>query len=534
MKKILSFLISACLILSFPTASSAEEQRIDSFGNFMIESFENPKIQKINASIAAKSSKKEFVSQGNYSVRLEPFRAVGQPDGIGAGMKLDVGEADLSSYRTFAVDIFFAEDFESGSLTVAFYQNSADQKGFEYTVPCKFAKGKTRLAFRKTQVTAKNPSVSWRDIGAVAILWKNEADEDVKFSAHFDNFIAVSDEYEPIVDGKLSEFEYGDADRNRTVNVSDALGALQGAVGKTELDGEQRVLCDVDKSGNTEVTDALLILQYSVGKISCFEAEGRPIISEKSKYFGSTLTLEQGKKYAVDEYKQLLNFRTPNANYTNIQGGYFDGTKFVCALTKGSMRQNNEVGIIAEFDKEGNPIRYSKELNIEHGNNVTFVPKENAYLVSHCQPGWNVYSLIDADTLTEKSSGSLERDFFSMAYSPVLDMYASGFSAGQKVHTWNGDLTLAKEFDVTQPSSLSQGVFCDSEYIYFVRSHAGGDTFSEIRIYDWNGELKFQIDMPEWNTWSPEPEGINIIDGHIYVIARQNGITVYEITLKEV
>ena len=93
---------------------------------------------------------------------------------------------------------------------------------------------------------------------------------------------------------------------------------------------------------------------------------------------------------------------------------------------------------------------------------------------------------------------------------------------------------LAKEFDVTQPSSLSQGVFCDSEYICFVRSHAGGDTFSEIRIYDWNGELKFQIDMPEWNTWSPEPEGINIIDGHIYVIARQNGITVYEITLKEV
>ena len=93
---------------------------------------------------------------------------------------------------------------------------------------------------------------------------------------------------------------------------------------KPSLTVNREVLCDVDKSGNTEVTDALLILQYSVGKISCFEAEGRPIISEKSKYFGSTLTLEQGKKYAVDEYKQLLNFRTPNANYTNIQGGYFD------------------------------------------------------------------------------------------------------------------------------------------------------------------------------------------------------------------
>ena len=42
--------------------------------------------------------------------------------------------------------------------------------------------------------------------------------------------------------------------------------------------------------------------------------------------------------------------------------------------------------------------------------------------------------------------------------------------------------------------------------------------------YDWNGELKFQIDMPEWNTWSPEPEGINIIDGHIlcYCEAKRN------------
>ena len=101
--------------------------------------------------------------------------------------------------------------------------------------------------------------------------------------------------------------------------------------------------------------------------------------------------------------------------------------------------------------------------------------------------------------------------------------------------TWNGDLTLAKEFDVTQPSSLSQGVFFATANISisFLPMPAG-DTFSEIRIYDWNGELKFQIDMPEWNTWSPEPEGINIIDGHIYVIARQNGITVYEITLKEV
>lgn len=535
MKKFVCIVLAVCLSLSGVILCNADDgtQRTDSFGNLMIESFDNPSCERIGICLVAQNTDEKYVSQGSSSTKMSPVLATNRDDKISAGMKVDVGEIDLSLFEYFNIDVFSQNSFDNGSLLISFLPDKSADSGFDYVIPGKMSEGLNKIVFKKTQVAVKDKTASWSSIKAVKLAFIDNLKENVKPILYFDNFFAVSDNYIDILDGKLSEYAFGDVNRSGRIDVSDALLALQTAVRMVQLDDGQKQLCDVDASGEITAKDALLILQYYVGMVKSFAVGERPRIGEKSKYFSSTLTLEEGKSYAVGEYKQILNFKTPDANYTNIQGGYFDGTKFVCALTRGSMRQNNEVGIIAEYDKNGSIIKWSEQLNIEHGNNVTFVPKMNAYLVSHCQPGWNVYSFIDADTLKEISSGTCERDFFSMAYSPVLDKYASGFSAGQKVHTWNGDLTLLNEFDVTQPSSLSQGVFCDSEYIYFVRSHAGGTTFSELRIYDWNGQLKFQVDMPEWNSWSPEPEGINVIDGKIYVIARQNGITVYEIVLKE-
>lgn len=253
----------------------------------------------------------------------------------------------------------------------------------------------------------------------------------------------------------------------------------------------------------------------------------------KDENFGSTLTLEEGKEYKVKEYRRIMSFQTPDLRYKNLQGGYYDGSQFVLCITKGSMRQNNESGIIAKYDNAGNLLQTSDDLPIEHGNNITFVPKKNAFIVSHCQPGWNVYSTIDADTLRELSSGALERNFFSIAYCPATDMFASGFAGGEMIHTWNGDMSLANEFNVEQPSSLSQGAFCDSKYIYFVRSYNNGDTWSEIRIYKWDGSLAFQIDLDEWDSWDMEPESINIVDGHIYIMGEDEEFALYEIILEQ-
>lgn len=249
--------------------------------------------------------------------------------------------------------------------------------------------------------------------------------------------------------------------------------------------------------------------------------------------YDCTLTLEEDKQYKVKEYRRIMSLQTPDERYGNLQGGYYDGSQFVVCITKGSMRQGNESGIIAKYDNSGKLLQMSDDLRIEHGNNISFVPKLNSYIVSHCQPGWNLYSFVNADTLKETTNGGLDRNAFSIAYSPAADKYASGFSAGEMVHTWNGDLELIDEFNVEKPASLSQGAFCDSKYIYFVRSFNGPGTWSEIRIYRWDGTLAFQIDLDEWDSWDMEPESINIVDGHIYIMGEDEEFAVYEIILEE-
>ena len=102
-----------------------------------------------------------------------------------------------------------------------------------------------------------------------------------------------------------------------------------------------------------------------------------------------------------------MSFKTPDSRYNNLQGGYYDGSQFVMCITKGSMREGNECGIIAKYDNSGNLLQMSDSLSIEHGNNISYIPKTNSFIVSHCQPGWNVYSMIDADTLRETSNGAL-------------------------------------------------------------------------------------------------------------------------------
>ena len=71
----------------------------------------------------------------------------------------------------------------------------------------------------------------------------------------------------------LSAVGYGDVDGDGNVNVTDALTALQAAVGKISLSDEAKTAADVDGDGKITVTDALLILQKSVAKIDRFPAE---------------------------------------------------------------------------------------------------------------------------------------------------------------------------------------------------------------------------------------------------------------------
>ncbi len=73
----------------------------------------------------------------------------------------------------------------------------------------------------------------------------------------------------------------GDCDQNNSVNVADALLALQAAVGSFTLPAAAVPLCDVDSSGGPTTTDGLMIAQFSAGTrptLGCSSAVASPPI----------------------------------------------------------------------------------------------------------------------------------------------------------------------------------------------------------------------------------------------------------------
>ncbi len=68
----------------------------------------------------------------------------------------------------------------------------------------------------------------------------------------------------------------GDCNLDTSVNISDALLAMQAAVGKINLSPLAAPLCDVDSSFSPTTTDGLLILQFASGLVPTLTCPAMP------------------------------------------------------------------------------------------------------------------------------------------------------------------------------------------------------------------------------------------------------------------
>lgn len=215
--------------------------------------------------------------------------------------------------------------------------------------------------------------------------------------------------------------------------------------------------------------------------------------------------------------EKLFTFRSSDPEYYTVQGGHFNGEYFYVAEILHGADGHEKVRIL-ELDIDGELLRESDPLLLDHANNISYVPKWDALLVTHCQApeGHNArYSLVDPETFEITETDDLEYPFFAMAYCPSNDRFASGEWSGQTLDVWDGDMNPLLHRDVEYPGSLSQGVFANAEGIWFVRSSQNGYP-AEIRVYDWDLNLLHEI--PLKLSGNIEPESINIVDGEIYVI----------------
>ena len=214
--------------------------------------------------------------------------------------------------------------------------------------------------------------------------------------------------------------------------------------------------------------------------------------------------------------EKIFEFRCSDAEFRAIQGSNFDGETYYTAAT--AHIDGREVTKIMVMDKEGNILRESPGLFLDHANCISYSPDGNLF-VTHCQSSdghYYRYSVVNPETFEILETADLEKPFFAMAYCSKNGKFGSGQWGGQTLNVWDSSMKLLKDVDVEMPASLSQGLCCTEDGLYFVRSHKNGAP-SEIRHYNWDLELvrRIVIDLYE----RIEVEDISIIDGEAYVVA---------------
>ena len=257
-----------------------------------------------------------------------------------------------------------------------------------------------------------------------------------------------------------------------------------------------------------------------------------------------TLTKSEPMDAEAEKYKavpELIGtFGTPDETHHIVQGNLYDGENYYVAFIEND-NESSRV-ILTKLDPDGNFLKKSGPLDLDHANDIAFLPERGLLLICHCQENenyvYNVYSLVDPETLEIVYTGALERNFPAMGYSPARKLFGSIEGAGDVVDVWNGDLELIRSFPVRRPLSLSQGGYANAAGMWFVRSTTA-EAGCEILIYDWElGTLLYHIPIEGMTV---EPESITVVgegvsDAEITVVcnnADYTGGEIYRLRLTE-
>ena len=219
-------------------------------------------------------------------------------------------------------------------------------------------------------------------------------------------------------------------------------------------------------------------------------------------------TLKPGHQY-IGYVKTLFEYDVYDG-HAIVEGGTFDGTYYYTAMIDHTA--DPETTYLFKFDLRGNLVAQSPKLALDHANDITYVKKWNALLVSHCKSTdghYSRYSLVNPDTFAVTKMEDLPNPFFGMGYCEQRDSFASARWEGETIDLWNGDLSHRQSFSVNTPPGTSQGVAADANYLYFVRCNP-----NSVEVYDWDGNHAFNILL---NTLMGEPEHISIVDGVMYI-----------------
>lgn len=208
------------------------------------------------------------------------------------------------------------------------------------------------------------------------------------------------------------------------------------------------------------------------------------------------------------------------------QGGYFDGRyyyqAFINIVNTGDEADNEDV--VVKYDTVTKKIVAQSEiLKMSHANDITYNPKTNRFIVTHCMG--TTSSKITVLTPDLKPDGDPIDVGFAIAaisYNAARDQYVA--LTGQTFIILDKDFKRVNVYDPTTRTAgyTTQGISSDDQYIYFLFYQQ-----NVIAVYDWDGNF---ISIIELETLGCEGENISIIGNDIYVGGRVSSLDIFKIT----
>lgn len=322
--------------------------------------------------------------------------------------------------------------------------------------------------------------------------------------------------------------------------------ATKAIVAMLGYNGTRRYLADFDLSGAAPLS---LTLSRRVFYVAVAEKENgiaairRVSISteagpnEPSSLFNEKNTAGVDSAYitATRQFYVYNFIKNEYGRNTVMQGACTDGTYgyFFMEYQGGSGNYSNsethDTVIVKVNMATGNMVAHSEPLKLGHSNDGCYNSRTNQLIVVYNGNNKSLIKFIDPQTLTITGEKHLPVNIFSMAYNAYTGQYVVGLSGGRNFAILDADFTVLSRYTCSDKGPeeilsytlgtdlLTQGIDCDSRYVYFVLSgkKSGQTVWTDYLVaFDYNGNYQFTKILPGL---THEIENIFHIGTDIYV-----------------
>ncbi|MBQ8357440.1 MAG: hypothetical protein IJX39_06485 [Clostridia bacterium] len=250
----------------------------------------------------------------------------------------------------------------------------------------------------------------------------------------------------------------------------------------------------------------------------------------------TALSLFQQKSVLTATVTPRCTVPLPSPAFGGFQGGCSDGKRYYyqTVMHYELSDRTKDYARIAKIDlSTGQVVQWSRDLSLDHANDMTYHPGTNRLIVCNNKPHPNRLTLLNADTLEPTKTAELPFAIYSIDYNPTRDLYAVGLSGTREFRLLGADFKPLDDrvFRCTHLTDrhTKQGVCVDDNLIYFIMwdgKHKDMEDFqSVIAVYDWDGAFRGLI---EFDVGKQEPENLSIVNGKILAVCGNEMPIIYQ------